>query len=466
MDQSREYKLQTTKHHIQKERRATTMCKIVYLFLFLIVVCLVPWSSGEAATQQQFTLTVTKAGGGSGKVTSSPSGINCGSVCSGTFKQGKKVTLTAKADSGSLFTGWGGSCSGTGSCSVVMNSDVTVTATFETKPNTKVPEISVSPDSLDFGVVEIGKKVTKTLAISNVGTGDLQITISGLEDSDLSISGKSIFTVKPQKSYNLKVTCKPTEEGSDTDLDAGDALSLVAEEEADEELDISEALTEEEKDEELGTGPHMKIINIGSNDTKKPTVSVPVTWGTPAGCPPDSSKYSLIVNNQEHGTVLILTQDTVELGSIDFTIQKHQKAPNKYTYVIDCSGGSTDPENWFCEATTTTTGTFSADAPECTCLVTCGVKTTWQVTGTLNDSCSVITLTLVATKVDFSGWSGLCCGVDPNNWHMSPFIGQVGLERNISPLAFVPNYFWTKDCSSPPFTCTLDYTLVFNDPLN
>ena len=66
-------------------------------------------------------------------MTSSPSGIDCGSACTAAFQQGKKVTLKAKADSGSSFTGWGGACSGTGSCSAVMNSDISVTATFDKK---------------------------------------------------------------------------------------------------------------------------------------------------------------------------------------------------------------------------------------------------------------------------------------------------------------------------------------------
>jgi PASTA domain/Divergent InlB B-repeat domain len=77
------------------------------------------------------TLTVSRAGSGSGGVTSSPAGIDCGSTCSGTFDQGTPVTLTATASAGSTFAGWsGGGCSGTGTCAVTLNSDTTVTATF------------------------------------------------------------------------------------------------------------------------------------------------------------------------------------------------------------------------------------------------------------------------------------------------------------------------------------------------
>ena len=63
---------------------------------------------------QPFTLTVVKAGTGSGTVTSSPAGITCGSTCSALFASGTSVTLTATADSGSTFAGWSGEgCSGT-----------------------------------------------------------------------------------------------------------------------------------------------------------------------------------------------------------------------------------------------------------------------------------------------------------------------------------------------------------------
>lgn len=83
-----------------------------------------------AAAPATSVLTVVKMGGGSGTVTSNPGGINCGNTCSASFSNGSSVMLTATATGGASFAGWGGACSGTGACTVTMNGNQTVTATF------------------------------------------------------------------------------------------------------------------------------------------------------------------------------------------------------------------------------------------------------------------------------------------------------------------------------------------------
>jgi uncharacterized repeat protein (TIGR01451 family) len=78
-----------------------------------------------------YSLSVTKSGTGFGWVSSSPSGISCGSTCQYAFASGTVVTLTVTARSDSRFVGWTGACSGTGlTCSVTMSGAKSVGAQF------------------------------------------------------------------------------------------------------------------------------------------------------------------------------------------------------------------------------------------------------------------------------------------------------------------------------------------------
>jgi len=81
---------------------------------------------------QTFPLTVTKTGSGDGTLTSQPTGINCNTDCTEDYEFGKSVTLTATPITGSVFAGWSsGGCSGTGTCTVTVDSAVTVAAAFD-----------------------------------------------------------------------------------------------------------------------------------------------------------------------------------------------------------------------------------------------------------------------------------------------------------------------------------------------
>src|SRR5712691_2429549 len=80
-------------------------------------------------TNQMFTLTVTVRGSGVGSVVSTPAGINCSSVCSGTFTV-NAVTLTGAPAADASFKSWNGSCGGASpSCTVALG-PTAVTATF------------------------------------------------------------------------------------------------------------------------------------------------------------------------------------------------------------------------------------------------------------------------------------------------------------------------------------------------
>lgn len=90
-------------------------------------------------------LTVLGQGTGAGLVTSSPSGISCppetSQGCDASFSSGTRVTLTAAPNTGSMFAGWsGGGCTGTGTCTITLNSQAYVTATFDAVYSLKVTD--------------------------------------------------------------------------------------------------------------------------------------------------------------------------------------------------------------------------------------------------------------------------------------------------------------------------------------
>ncbi len=113
-------------------------------------------------TVQRFTLTVSKGGTGSGTVTSSDGGINCGPTCAAPYDSGTLVTLTASASGGSTFGGWSG-CAGVSgtTCTVTMSGARSVTATFNVQRFT----LTVSKVSL----VSAGGTVTSSDGGINCG---------------------------------------------------------------------------------------------------------------------------------------------------------------------------------------------------------------------------------------------------------------------------------------------------------
>jgi uncharacterized repeat protein (TIGR02543 family) len=95
--------------------------------------CQVTMDSDKSVTANfilAYTLDVSKTGTGSGIVTSDPAGIDCGSACSKAYGYNTSVTLSASPDADSIFVGWSGACTGTGTCLVTINGDKSVTANF------------------------------------------------------------------------------------------------------------------------------------------------------------------------------------------------------------------------------------------------------------------------------------------------------------------------------------------------
>ncbi len=121
----------------------------------------------------QRSLTVTKAGAGSGTVTCN------GGACAGSYPQGTVLTLSASADSNSTFTGWSGAgCTGTGSCTFTVNADTTVTASFDKKP-TQTPPPPPPPPAPKTGVGEAHVSGTVLRVTANVASIKLACSTAG-----------------------------------------------------------------------------------------------------------------------------------------------------------------------------------------------------------------------------------------------------------------------------------------------
>ena len=112
------------------------------------------WSPTETFSLDSELVTVVPAGTGSGTVTSTPAGIDCGVTCSASFPFGTSLSLAAAASAGSSFGAWAaGPCQGQGStCTFTVGAGgnsigVTFTQNATTPPPTAPPTASPAPSS-------------------------------------------------------------------------------------------------------------------------------------------------------------------------------------------------------------------------------------------------------------------------------------------------------------------------------
>jgi hypothetical protein len=86
-----------------------------------------------------FNLYVEKNGSGLGTVMSTPAGIECGTTCTDYLFEDTNLTLKTAPLGYSKFAGWSGACTGSGDCMLNIQTDTTVTATFEATLKVDLP---------------------------------------------------------------------------------------------------------------------------------------------------------------------------------------------------------------------------------------------------------------------------------------------------------------------------------------
>lgn len=85
-----------------------------------------PWLRRLDVAQHQ--LTVTVSGRGAVVVGDLPGFPECSSTCTSTWEAGTQLSLGSRSESGAVWRGWGGACSGTDTCTLTMDGPKTVTA--------------------------------------------------------------------------------------------------------------------------------------------------------------------------------------------------------------------------------------------------------------------------------------------------------------------------------------------------
>jgi uncharacterized repeat protein (TIGR03803 family) len=138
-----------------------------------------------ATTSPVFNVSVTFSGLGTGRVSSSPSGINCPPDCLSAFPVGTTVTLTANPSTDSTFGGWSGNCSTANNNVCTVNSTQALGAVFSLPPR---PDFAVSASALTPAAVSPGSASSSTITTTATGGFSGSITLSCSVQSSVALS--------------------------------------------------------------------------------------------------------------------------------------------------------------------------------------------------------------------------------------------------------------------------------------
>lgn len=161
---------------------------------------------------QQWALNVSTIG--SGTVTGS--GIDCGSTCSVTLDDGSTATLAATPAADSVFAGWSGACSGSGSCEVNMTGDASVTASFAKKQySLTVGKTGGGGGSVAGNGIDCGATCSVTLdtgtAVTLTATPDSNSVFTGWSGGGCSGTADCVLTLGADTTVSATFAPAPTQ---------------------------------------------------------------------------------------------------------------------------------------------------------------------------------------------------------------------------------------------------------------
>ena len=391
------------------------------------------FSSTTLAAPVPATLTVSKTG--TGTVTSTPSGINCGTDCMETYDQNTVVTLTAAPGTGYAFGSWSGACTDSNiTCTVTLAESQTITANFVktyTLTAKKVGNGSVvsTPTGIDCGTdctetFNTGTSVTLTATADSgyvFGSWSGCSTTSGATCTVTMSAAKTVTaTFKPL--YGLTVSKTGTGTGTITSSPAG--------------ISCGDDCTEN-----YASGTSVKLTATATTGSKftgwsgacagvtTSYCTVSVTEAKTATANFDIITYGLTVNKSGNGSVISAPTgidcgtDCTETFNTGTSVTLTATADSGYAFGSwsGCSTTSGATCTVTMSAAKTVTATFKP-------LYGLTVSKTGTGTGTITsyptgiscgDDCaedyvtgaSVKLTATAATGSKFTGWSGACAGV-------------------------------------------------------
>lgn len=410
-------------------------------------VCTVTINATKAVTAtfalKQYPLTVNKLGNGVGKVTSQPTGIDCGAVCSSLYNHDTVVTLTALAEVSSLFTGWQGACTNSiMTCTVTLDAAKAVTATFTlkqydltvSKNGSGAGNISAIPAGITCGIT-CTQRLNHGTLVTLTATAALSSTFTGWQGACTGVNPACIITIAAAqqvtatfmlKQYDLTVFKTGPGSGSISSTPPGINCGLVCVQR----LDHGHVVT-------LTATPAASTLFSGWQGActgESATCVVTINAAKQVTATFTLKQYSLTVNPTGSGNGVVTSVPagvncgitctvTLNHGAV-ITLTAKPALNSLFTGWQGACSGATITCTVTVDVTKALTATFALKQYVLTASrtgngagsitsnpsgLTCGITCTLFI----NEGAVVTITATAALSSTFTGWSGACIGVNP-----------------------------------------------------